>query len=493
MNMDNFFHGVIKKKDPIENDYPIDDDVDLSLATPSNFEDEPTTPGKLDLSQFNNITNAIGKLHIQSKPNQQAQQSTHRLQPKLSSQPSQPTDILPQDSGFFKNRGKKYKTRAKDFRQNHGRAVAPPQLPGETPFLGSKLIIDGDLNKFPSVSGKYTHLTDNDNDIDSNLSPIAKRLLRTTPKDHKVSELANSPCESDNEIQIELKHISRKQKPYRGASLAPDYGSSSVPSCSSVNHETRSFSSNNNNNNEEFNSDRSSLEEKIRNLDKLLASKPPPGMSGIARYMTARSSSLDQENVYHNSTSSSLTQINDSKNDKDIIKKDKKKMRDDEKMEKRRLKEEEKQRKEEKRQEKKLASKKSKSNLTMETITEEGVPFFIKRCIQFIEAEGLDAEGIYRVPGNRAHVDAFVQKFKENPLMSINECDIPVNAVATALKDFLSKKWGPIIPTHLMDELTDISSKSVDETRVHGLKELVNQLPLPNYKLLKYVFSHFVK
>lgn len=178
-------------------------------------------------------------------------------------------------------------------------------------------------------------------------------------------------------------------------------------------------------------------------------------------------------------------------NKKTDSKKDKKKLRDDEKLEKRRLKEEERLRRQEKK-----AGKKSKSGsagLGGSSVGDDGVPLFIKKCIEFIEFEGLDAEGIYRVPGNRAHVDAFVQKFNDNPDMSIVESDIPVNAVATALKDFLSKKWGPIIPLNLMNELTELSNISEKEQRVHAVRQLIHKLPATNYRLLKYVFSHFVK
>ncbi len=41
------------------------------------------------------------------------------------------------------------------------------------------------------------------------------------------------------------------------------------------------------------------------------------------------------------------------------------------------------------------------------------IPQFVEKCIHFIEDEGLNAEGIYRVPGNRAHVDLLNEKFKE--------------------------------------------------------------------------------
>lgn len=41
------------------------------------------------------------------------------------------------------------------------------------------------------------------------------------------------------------------------------------------------------------------------------------------------------------------------------------------------------------------------------------MPLFMEKCVRFIESEGLDSEGIYRVPGNRAHVDLLFQKFDE--------------------------------------------------------------------------------
>lgn len=222
-------------------------------------------------------------------------------------------------------------------------------------------------------------------------------------------------------------------------------------------------------------------------MNEILANKQPPGRPGGPKHhQIDRGASLDPDQ-----------QASTKKSDKDS-KKDKKKLRSDEKLEKRKLKEEERLRRQEeekqRRQEKKLANKKSKSSsASSSSVGDDGIPLFIKRCIEFIEFEGLDAEGIYRVPGNRAHVDAFVQKFKENPDMSIVESDIPVNAVATALKDFLSKKWGPIIPLNLMNELTELSNISEKERRIEAVKELVKKLPPANYRLLKYVFSHFVK
>lgn len=43
----------------------------------------------------------------------------------------------------------------------------------------------------------------------------------------------------------------------------------------------------------------------------------------------------------------------------------------------------------------------------------DDIPIFLIKCIEYIEKEGLDSEGIYRVPGSRAHVDMLFQKFEE--------------------------------------------------------------------------------
>ena len=44
---------------------------------------------------------------------------------------------------------------------------------------------------------------------------------------------------------------------------------------------------------------------------------------------------------------------------------------------------------------------------------EGGVPVFVRKCVEFVEREGLKAEGIYRVPGKKEHVLLLQDKFEE--------------------------------------------------------------------------------
>lgn len=136
------------------------------------------------------------------------------------------------------------------------------------------------------------------------------------------------------------------------------------------------------------------------------------------------------------------------------------------------------------------------------------VPLFLEKCVQFIEREGVDSEGIYRVPGNRTHVDLLYQKFDDEDNVDIEMLDIPVNAVATALKDFFSKHLPPLFEPELMNELEEIAGsrgglvsanpmnmevKADRSCRLLALRGLLNKLPPPNFAVLKYVFQHFVR
>ncbi len=115
--------------------------------------------------------------------------------------------------------------------------------------------------------------------------------------------------------------------------------------------------------------------------------------------------------------SKSATIINEN-NDKSNSRKerDRKKAREDEKLEKRRLKEEERQKRIIEKKKKKQNKNLAQNGPTLEDFVQsedKPVPLFVEKCILFIEEEGLDSEGIYRVPGNRAHVDLLFQKFEE--------------------------------------------------------------------------------
>ncbi|XP_060516601.1 rho GTPase-activating protein 190 [Cylas formicarius] len=203
--------------------------------------------------------------------------------------------------------------------------------------------------------------------------------------------------------------------------------------------------------------------------------------------------------------------------DKLLRKREKQKAKDDSKMEKRRLKEEKLRKVAEERDRKKLQKSKQKcmppggvaAKLADYIQSDKNyIPIFMEKCVKFIEAEGLDLEGIYRVPGNRAHVDLLFQKFEEDCNVDIHELDIPVNAVATALKDFVSKRLPPLFDSEVMNEMEEIAGtrmkpmvtttgnievKTDRSCRLLALRGMLDKLPPINFQILKFMFQHFVK
>lgn len=119
-------------------------------------------------------------------------------------------------------------------------------------------------------------------------------------------------------------------------------------------------------------------------------------------------------------------------------------------------------------------------------------------------------------------------RFISDPNVNIDVLDIPVNAVATALKDFFSKRLPPLFEADLMTELEDIAGKwlynlmgrtlpymfwlplplgsrgmssaklsmevKTDRScRLIALRSLLNKLPPINFSILKFIFQHFVR
>ncbi|BFZ15995.1 hypothetical protein BsWGS_19034 [Bradybaena similaris] len=118
------------------------------------------------------------------------------------------------------------------------------------------------------------------------------------------------------------------------------------------------------------------------------------------------------------------------------------------------------------------------------------IPQFVYKCVSYIEAEGLKTEGLYRIPGNKAQGELFVNKFSADPNVDVVTLEIPVNAVATLLKSFFSDLSDALIPAHLCDELMEAAQMMDKSSRLLMLRGVIKKLPPQNFDVLKYIISH---
>jgi hypothetical protein len=342
-------------------------------------------------------------------------------------------------------------------------------------------------------SSNFSNTTSSSNSIAQKLAPntssdaCEQSVRGNTPSDG--SDLSNEDTElvegthqmlSKNKPKRSF-HLRRRAKPPTQSHSIPEtnYGESNSPPMSSVEA--------NHNNSTSFSIDNASKMKMDSSLSCIQAAQEDD--------YDPRDATIRQLGKVLKSKSATIINEN---NDKSNSRKerDRKKAREDEKLEKRRLKEEERQKRIIEKKKKKQNKNLAQNGPTLEDFVQsedKPVPLFVEKCILFIEEEGLDSEGIYRVPGNRAHVDLLFQKFEEDPNVSIRELDIPVNAVATALKDFFSKRLPPLIPSAMMDELTDFSAYNDKNSRLEAFKDFLKSLPIVNFEVIKFVFQHFVK
>ncbi|CAC5425486.1 ARHGAP5 [Mytilus coruscus] len=148
--------------------------------------------------------------------------------------------------------------------------------------------------------------------------------------------------------------------------------------------------------------------------------------------------------------------------------------------------------------------------------TNPSLPQYVETCVEFIREEvmtfvnvpweeldrGINAEGIYRIPGNKQQVEILQLKLQEDPNVDIRSLDIQVNTVATVLKSFF-KDTEPLIPPNLQEELLEAAEKYVENreagkepeipdksTRLVAIRGVLKKISPVNYEVLKYFITH---
>ncbi|XP_072523045.1 rho GTPase-activating protein 22 [Salminus brasiliensis] len=115
-------------------------------------------------------------------------------------------------------------------------------------------------------------------------------------------------------------------------------------------------------------------------------------------------------------------------------------------------------------------------------------PLLVEQCVDFIRDQGLDEEGLFRMPGQANLVKELQDAFDcgDKPQFDSNT---DVHTVASLLKLYLRELPEPVVPfCKYEDFLTCAQLLAKDEEE--GLQELgqqVKTLPPANYNLLKYI------
>jgi hypothetical protein len=142
---------------------------------------------------------------------------------------------------------------------------------------------------------------------------------------------------------------------------------------------------------------------------------------------------------------------------------------------------------------------------------DSSIPAIVYQCIQAVDLYGLDVEGIYRVSGEKKHIDRLNAVF-DNDASCLDfrrpeDFFQDVNSVASILKQFLRDLPEPLLTNELYPEIIAASSKPTmlsrraymlimaiaiddDISRRDSLHGLINRLPDSNYATLRLLILH---
>ncbi|XP_046723363.1 rho GTPase-activating protein 24 isoform X2 [Silurus meridionalis] len=114
-------------------------------------------------------------------------------------------------------------------------------------------------------------------------------------------------------------------------------------------------------------------------------------------------------------------------------------------------------------------------------------PLVVEQCVDFIRDQGLMEVGLFRQPGQATLVKELQEAFDAGEKPSFDSTD--VHTVASLLKLYLRELPEPLVPFSRYQEFL-ICGKKIPSDREQGLLELRNllhELPVANFKLLKYI------
>ncbi|KAI8442044.1 hypothetical protein MSG28_005684 [Choristoneura fumiferana] len=121
------------------------------------------------------------------------------------------------------------------------------------------------------------------------------------------------------------------------------------------------------------------------------------------------------------------------------------------------------------------------------------LPFVVRKCVNEIEARGMDSEGIYRVSGFADEIEALKMAFdKDGEATDLSQFS-NINVVAGTLKLYLRLLPVPLVTYDLHPKFVQASQLKTPSDQVSLLRECLELLPKAHYNCLQYMVQHLYR
>lgn len=116
------------------------------------------------------------------------------------------------------------------------------------------------------------------------------------------------------------------------------------------------------------------------------------------------------------------------------------------------------------------------------------IPYFITPAIKYIEENAMDIEGIYRLNGSASIIESLQNQINSNGPVEFTD----PHATTGLVKLYLRTLPEPLLLESNYNSLKAIGTFT-EEKKVPALSKILRSLPISNYILVYYIFSHLVK
>ncbi|XP_040573239.2 uncharacterized protein [Lepeophtheirus salmonis] len=126
--------------------------------------------------------------------------------------------------------------------------------------------------------------------------------------------------------------------------------------------------------------------------------------------------------------------------------------------------------------------------------TSQEIPKVLFHCAEFIESKGI-IDGIYRLSGIASNIQKLRVTFDEDRVPDLyNDRSVlqDIHCVSSLLKMYFRELPNPICTYHLYEKFVE-AAKSSENQRLILLRDVVQQLPPPNYRTLEYLSRHLYR
>ncbi|KAL6719869.1 Rho-type gtpase-activating protein [Lecanora helva] len=137
------------------------------------------------------------------------------------------------------------------------------------------------------------------------------------------------------------------------------------------------------------------------------------------------------------------------------------------------------------------------------------IPGIVMRCIQEVDARGMDIEGIYRKSGGNSQIQVIKEGFERSNDFDISDPDLDINAVTSTLKQYFRKLPTPLITYEVYDKLLETlpaPNQDIDPShpahpanpnnynyRVSSMRHAIDQLPARHRDVLELLMLHLAR